>query len=221
MFHVEQSTPYNKFIEIFREGSRKIGWEFSESTLDIFWCYYQELCLWDRAVNLTGLSDEKERIGLLFLDSLHGRLVLEESQFQNIVDLGTGAGFPGIPLQILFPEKRIALVESKAKKAAFLLNVVGKLNLSGSRVIQKRIEDIGKNEHRCEKWDLAMIKGVNISHVFPYLKNILNENGKLMVFRSKNFDQLGSPNEMKLFKEYAYQLPFGFGERMISLFEFI
>lgn len=218
---MEQSTPYNKFIEIFREGSRKIGWEFSESTLDIFWCYYQELCLWDRAVNLTGLSDEKERIGLLFLDSLHGRLVLEESQFQNIVDLGTGAGFPGIPLQILFPEKRIALVESKAKKAAFLLNVVGKLNLSGSRVIQKRIEDIGKNEHRCEKWDLAMIKGVNISHVFPYLKNILNENGKLMVFRSKNFDQLGSPNEMKLFKEYAYQLPFGFGERMISLFEFI
>jgi len=221
VFHVEQFTSNNQFLEFFREGSRKIGWEFSEKTLNMFWCYYQEICQWDRVVNLTSLSDEKERVGLLFLDSLHGRLVLEKGPYQKIVDIGTGAGFPGIPLKILFPDKQIDLVESKAKKAAFLLNIIGKLNLSGSRVIQKRIEDVGENDHHSEKWDLAMIKGVNISHVTPYLRNILNENGKLMVFRSKNFDQLASQNEMKIFKEYGYQLPFGFGDRVISLFEFI
>lgn len=218
---MEQSTSPSHFIDIFREGSRKLGWNFSSVTLDLFVCYYQELCQWDRVVNLTSLREEKERVVLLFLDSLHGRLALEEVSSRKLVDIGTGAGFPGIPLQILFPDKHISLIESKAKKAAFLLTVVGKLNLSGARVIQQRIEDIRSHEQGYQKWEMAMIKGVNISHVVPHLKNILCENGKLMVFRSKNFDESEVPKDMKIYKEYSYELPFGFGKRVLSLLEFI
>lgn len=220
MFHVEQPLP-NKFLDIFCEGSKNLGWSFSGHVLNLFDCYYKELCEWDKVVNLTSLREDKERVGLLFLDSLHGRLVLEGSPDKKIVDIGTGAGFPGIPLQILFPEKRFSLVEAKAKKAIFLVNVIGKLSLSNANVIQKRVEHIvteTKGHH--DKWDMAMIKGVNISHIIPYLRNILSENGKLLVFRSKKHDALKTYHDLIVADEYTYELPFGFGERVISLLQF-
>lgn len=171
-------------------------------------------------MNLTSLKSEREKIVLLFLDSLNAQSFIAESQYKTIVDIGSGAGFPGIPLQILYPEKQMYLVEARAKKAAFLLNVVGKLNLSRTRVMQQRIEDIARNDAFREKWDLAMIKGVNASHVMPYLHNILHKNGKLLVFRSNKSDMSCATHEMRTCKDFFYELPFGFGERTIEMLEF-
>lgn len=188
--------------------------------MELFWSYYEELCHWEKAVNLTGLKNEREKIVLLFLDSLNAQSFIAEKQYQRIVDIGAGAGFPGIPLKIVYPEKEMYLVEARAKKAAFLLNVVGKLNLSGTNVIQQRIEDIAKHGSFNEKCDLAMIKGVNSSHVTPYLNGIIHENGKFLVFRSRKSDVTFTNMNMRKLKEFSYELPFGFGERTIELLEF-
>ncbi|MGD9852024.1 MAG: 16S rRNA (guanine(527)-N(7))-methyltransferase RsmG [Nitrospirales bacterium] len=217
---MEQSNSHRIFLEIFCEGSRKFGWTFSEKVLDLFWCFYRELCLWENVVNLTGLKYEREKIVLLFLDSLNAQSFIAEKACNRIVDIGTGAGFPGIPLQIVYPDKQVYLVEAKAKKVAFLLNVVGKLNLYGTSVIQQRIEDIAKKEAFNEKLDMAMIKGVNVSHITPYLNKILHKDGKLMVFRSENSDVTCANNEMMKCKDFSYELPFGFGKRTIELLEF-
>lgn len=220
MFHVEQSSSHRNFLDIFCEGSRKFGWTFSTNQLDLFWCYYQELCHWEKVVNLTSLKNEREKIVLLFLDSLNAQSIIDDGAYTRIVDIGTGAGFPGIPLQIVYPEKQVYLVEARAKKVAFLLNVVGKLNLSRTMVIQQRIEYIAKNDAFNEKCDMAMIKGVNVSHVTPYLEKIIHEHGKLLVFRSSKSEVPCANTEMRKCKEISYELPFGFGERTIELLEF-
>ncbi len=217
---MEQSSSHNKFLNIFCEGASKLGWTFSENVLNLFWCHYQELCRWEKVVNLTSLKNEREKIALLFLDSLSGQSILDDSPYHRIVDIGTGAGFPGIPLQIMYPEKIFYLMDSRAKKAAFLINVVGKLNISGAKVVQQRIEDIAKLGTFNEKCDLAMLKGVNVSHITPYLNDIIHENGKLLVYRTSKSDITYANNNLRKLSQVSYELPFGYGKRTIELLEF-
>ena len=217
---MEQSPSHNKFFDIFCEGASKLGWAFPENVLKLFWGHYQELCRWEKVVNLTGLKNEKEKIALLFLDSLSGQSILDDSPYYRIVDIGTGAGFPGIPLQIIYPEKIFYLMDSRAKKAAFLINVVGKLNISSAKVVQQRIEDIAKLGTFHEKCDLAMLKGVNVSHITPYLHDIIHENGKLLVYRTSKSDVSYVNNDLRKLSEVSYELPFGYGNRTIELLEF-
>ena len=171
-------------------------------------------------MNLTSLKEVREKIALLFLDSLGGQSILDGSSYERIVDIGTGAGFPGIPLQIMYPEKMFYLLDSRAKKAAFLINVLGKLHISSAKVLQQRIEDIARLGTFHEKCDLAMMKGVNSSQVAPYLKDIIHENGQVLIFRTSRTEVPHSDNGLLRIKEFSYELPFGHGKRMIELLQF-
>ena len=217
---MEQSNSHKKFLDIFCEGANNLGWTFSENALNLFWCHYQELCRWENVLNLTSLREVKEKIALLFLDSLSGQLILDGSSYERIVDIGTGAGFPGIPLQIMYPEKMFYLLDSRAKKAAVLINVLGKLHISSAKVFQQRIEDIARLGTFHEKCDLAMMKGVNVSQVAPYLKDIIHENGQVLIYRTSSTEIPHSDYGLLRIKEFSYELPFGHGKRMIELLQF-
>jgi 16S rRNA (guanine527-N7)-methyltransferase len=219
MFHVEQKETQSHFLDGFVLGALKLGFTFSSETLEKFKIYYEELCRWDRSINLTGLRTDKERTVLLFLDSLAGCWALSGCPEGVIVDIGTGGGFPGIPLKLALPSLHVLLMEPRSNKTAFLHNVIGKLELTGISVIQSRVENAFSMGTEEEKGDVAFCKGVNIEHIWPFLNHIIKKNGKLVVFRAKNIDNHHRFSHMKVIRELSYELPYGYGSRVLSVLQ--
>ncbi|MDT3776235.1 16S rRNA (guanine(527)-N(7))-methyltransferase RsmG [Nitrospira sp. MA-1] len=217
---MEQSDQSFNFIDHFNRGAQKLGLSFTEATLGKFGLYYDELCRWDRSINLTGLRTDRERTILLFVDSLAGHLALGNKADAKIVDIGTGGGFPGIPLKLALPALDVLLMEPRSNKTAFLHYIIGKLELPKTSVLQVRLEDFDSMVVDDEKCDFAICKGVNVDHILPYLKHILKKTGKLVVFRSKSIDNNSRLDGMEVFEEFSYELPFEYGSRVLSILKF-
>jgi 16S rRNA (guanine527-N7)-methyltransferase len=217
MFHVEHEENTDKFLEFFVEGAKKLGFSFQENILEKFHLYYKELCVWNRSVNLTGLQTEQEQAVLLFADSLAGSLLFAENTSLSLIDIGTGGGFPGIPLKLAFPSLRVTLMEPRANKTAFLHTVIGKLELTGISVLQKRLEACRSFRNEEDKWDIAISKAVSLEVILPHVKNILKKDGKLVVFRSSNIDNRDNLRGLTIDREIAYELPYDFGTRVLSV----
>lgn len=212
---MEHHESTDKFLEFFVESARHLGFSFEDNILEKFGLYYKELSFWNKSVNLTGLQTEKEQAVLLFADSLAGNLGLPENKKVSIVDIGTGGGFPGIPLKLAFPNLEVTLMEPRSNKTAFLHTVIGKLQLANVSVIQKRLEDCRSFVKEEDKWDVAISKAVSLELILPYVENILKKDGKLVVFRSSNIDNHMNLQGMTVDREIPYELPYGFGERVL------
>ncbi len=214
---MEHEENTDQFLEFFVEGAKNLGFSFDESILEKFQLYYKELSFWNRSVNLTGLHTEQEQAVLLFADSLAGALAFPEHSSLSIVDIGTGGGFPGIPLKLAFPSLKVTLMEPRGNKTAFLHTVIGKLELTGISVLQKRLEARRSFIHEEDKWDIAISKAVSLEAIVPHVKNILKKDGKLVVFRSSNIDNPSNLKGMTIDQEIPYELPYEFGTRVLSV----
>jgi 16S rRNA (guanine527-N7)-methyltransferase len=127
-----------KEIQLLRSKALDYGIELSESHLNLFQIYLDELWDWNRRMNLTGLSTREKVAIELFLDSLiPAPFLLEKGR---VLDVGSGAGFPGIPLKIIKPQLKVQLLEANSKKVSFLKQVIRLLNLKEIEVINGRIE---------------------------------------------------------------------------------
>ena len=218
MEHQENS---DEFLGFFVEGAKKLGFSFKEDILENFNLYYKELCFWNRSVNLTGLQTVKEQAVLLFADSLAGSLAFSENTSPSIIDIGTGAGFPGLPLKLAFPSLRTTLMEPRANKIAFLHTVIGKIDLTGISVLQKRLEACRSFINEEDKWDIAISKAVSLEAILPHVKNILKNDGRLVVFRSTNIENLEKLQGLTIEKEIPYELPYEFGKRVLSVLKHV
>jgi len=151
-------------METLIEGAAKLGLSVSSAQAKRFELYYQELIDWNKKTNLTAITDYSEVQLKHFLDSLTVTLALPEEGMErtdfNIIDVGTGAGFPGIPLKILFPQPRLVLLESTAKKATFLQHVIRKLELENVEVLNSRAEDAAHLSLYREQFALALSRAV-------------------------------------------------------------
>jgi len=213
---VEHQAQADQFLENFIGGAKELGFSFQENILKQFCLYYEVLSLWNRSVNLTGLKTEQEQAVLLFADSLAGSFAFPENQSVSMVDIGTGAGFPGIPLKLAFPSLGVTLMEPRGNKVAFLHTAIGKLGLTGISVLQKRLEEC-RSILEEDKWDVAVSKAVSLGQILPHVRNILKEDGRLVVFRSTNLENSEKLPGMAIEKEIHYELPFGFGVRVLSV----
>ena len=218
---MEHQENTDKFLEFFVEGAQKLGFSFQNDILEKFCLYYKELSFWNRSVNLTGLQTEKDLAVLLFADSLAGNFALPENKAVSIVDIGTGGGFPGIPLKLAFPNLEVALMEPRRNKTAFLHTVIGKLEIANISVIQERLEDCRSFVKEENKWDVAISKAVSLDLILPYVKNILKKDGKLVVFRSLNIDNHMNLQGMAIDREIPYELPYGFGKRLLLVLKML
>jgi 16S rRNA (guanine527-N7)-methyltransferase len=122
------------------EGAGNLGLSIPPGQADQLMVYLDLLKRWNRRMNLTALTDDSAIIEKHFLDSLMGGAEMGSGGPVRLIDIGTGAGFPSLPLRILSPWISVTLVESSRKKAAFLLNLCGVLGLQGVRVLPERIE---------------------------------------------------------------------------------
>ena len=159
---MEHQENTDKFLEFFVEGAQNLGFSFQENILEKFSLYYQELSFWNRSVNLTGLQTEKEQAVLLFADSLAGSLAFSENQPFAIIDIGTGGGFPGIPLKLAFSFFASHINGATGNKTAFLHTVIGKLELTGISVLQQRLEACRSFINEEDKFDIAISKAVSL-----------------------------------------------------------
>ena len=132
-------------FSLIKKESEKIGVDLSDETIHQFETYIHELMKWNQKINLTGHKDENYIIANLFIDSLAFHKGLKEKTSGSILDIGSGAGFPGLPVKISEPGLSVCLVEPNLKKVSFLHHVIGTLNLKNVGVEPERIEDLNKS----------------------------------------------------------------------------
>ena len=144
----------------FIKKCEKIGISLSEKQISQFMTYYDLLVEWNSFMNLTAITEFNEVIDKHFIDSL---AICEYVDFKNgdsLIDIGTGAGFPGIPLKIVFPELRITLLDSLNKRIKFLDTVIESLGLENVETIHGRAEDFAKQQSYREKYDFVISRAV-------------------------------------------------------------
>ncbi len=133
-------------MKVLANGACKLGIELDDERQKLFELYYQELLDWNKRINLTTIIDYETVQLKHFLDSLTVILVLTKEELTapglTIVDIGTGAGFPGIPLKIVLPQIKLALIDSTAKKTTFIRHLVKKMKLLDVNVITGRAEEV-------------------------------------------------------------------------------
>ena len=142
-------------------GAQKLGLELTSGQLEQFHIYYEELVDWNKRVNLTAITDYEEVQIKHFLDSLTVTLAWQPSKtVPRLIDVGTGAGIPGLPLKILFPRIKLVLLEATAKKAVFLHYLHQKLKLDNVEIVVGRAEEVAHLAQYREKFDTVLSRGV-------------------------------------------------------------
>ncbi len=149
----------SKALEILERGLSSLGISPTHEHLRLFSLYLAELKKWNRACNLTSVRDDAAIVVTHFLDSLLYLGPLPAGFFRA-ADVGSGAGFPGIPIKIARPEAEIYLIEPSGKKCVFLRHLVAQMRMEAVRVIEKRIEDVSVPEDAGERVDAAMTRAL-------------------------------------------------------------
>lgn len=148
--------------------------------------YAQELQDWNQHYSLTAIRDlEKVRVKH-FLDSLSAHLVMRNTRVERVIDVGTGAGFPGIPIKILCPQIHLTLVESVEKKVRFCEHIVKKLSLANVEVIRDRAEILGKQTAHREQYDWAVARAVaQMPILMEYLLPFVRVGGRVLAMKGE------------------------------------
>lgn len=150
-------------MEKLEAGAIKLGFHLTSRQLEQFHIYYQELIDWNRRMNLTAITDYEEVQIKHFLDSLTVTLAWQQpigSMDFRLIDVGTGAGLPGIPLKILLPNIRLVLLDSTAKKAVFLHHLKQKLGLDDVEIVVGRAEEVAHKTQYRERFDVVLSRAV-------------------------------------------------------------
>ena len=171
----------------------EINIEINENKIDMFYLYMQELLEWNKKINLTAIEDENEIILKHFIDSLTVQKYIKNAQ--NIIDIGTGAGFPGIPLAIVNEKSIIVLLDSLNKRINFLNNVIQKLELSNVKAIHGRAEDLAKIVQHREKYDIVISRAVAPFNVLlEYMLPFNKVNSYTIAMKGSNIEEVDISN---------------------------
>lgn len=162
----------------------------SKKQLDQFLLYFELLTEWNRVMNLTAITEYDEVISKHFVDSLSLIKAYDLSKAIHIIDVGTGAGFPGMPLKIAFPHLQITLLDSLNKRINFLNCVIETLGLTGIQAVHGRAEDFAKPSHFREKYDLCVSRAVaNMTTLSEYCLPFVKVGGQFISYKSEKLTE--------------------------------
>lgn len=181
----------------FNEELKKLNITLSAYQLDKLEKFYKLLVEWNNKINLTRIIEEKEVYLKHFYDSLTIAKVIDLNKVETLCDVGTGAGFPGIVLKIVYPNLKITLVDSLQKRVNYLNEVIKELDLKDIKAIHIRAEDYQ------EKFDVVTSRAVaNIEKLTTYTMHLLNKDGVLIALKGNIDEELTEEVKNKLLKKY-------------------
>lgn len=176
-------------FERFETGLNDLGIQLNDLQKQQFITYYELLIQWNELMNLTAITEFTQVLEKHFLDSLSIVQLLTPNQ-ENILDMGTGAGFPGIPIKIAFPHIKITLLDSLNKRINFLNEVIGQLGLNNTEAIHGRSEDLGQKKEYREIYDICVSRAVaKLSSLSEYCLPFVRIGGCFIPYKSGNIQE--------------------------------
>ena len=179
----------NKF-HILTEGCAAFGIHLNDQQIEQFEIYYEFLVEWNKVMNLTGITVFDEVMLKHFVDSAAIARAINMKEVNTLIDVGTGAGFPGLPLKIIYPHLKVVLLDSLNKRIHFLNEVVDKLALVDVETIHGRAEDAAKKTEYRESFDVAVSRAVaNLSSLSEYCIPFVKKCGYFIPYKSGNVEE--------------------------------
>lgn len=177
----------NEFKKIIIEKGKKISVDLTEKQAEMYFNYMNILVEWNEKINLTSITEPNEIILKHFIDSL---TVYKHINKMSIIDVGTGAGFPGIPLKIVNKDIKITLLDSLNKRINFLNEVIEKLELENIEAIHGRVEEVARNKVYRECFDIAVSRAVApLNVLLEYMIPLIKVGGKCVCMKGSNAEE--------------------------------
>lgn len=213
---------YN-FKSVLFEGAREMGFGLNEEQADTFVRYKDLLLAWNEKVNLTAIVDEQQVAVKHFLDSLAILGKINVKVHQRMLDVGTGAGFPGIPVKVCCPWINVVLLDSLKKRVLFLEDVIRQLDLGGITAAHGRAEEKGRDKDFRETFDLVTARAVaKLAILAEYCLPFLKPGGLFVAYKGPEIDEEldGSDKALEILSGtvdavYKVNLPFDGGDRSL------
>lgn len=178
------------FINQMKEESLKINIELSSVQLEQFYIYYENLIETNKVMNLTSITEQGDVIRKHFMDSLALVNYIDFSSVQSVIDIGTGAGFPGIPLAIYLPEVQFTLLDSLNKRIIFIQNVIEKMGIKNVIAIHGRAEEYARQEEYREKYHFAVSRAVaNLATLSEYCIPFVEVGGSFISYKAGDIEE--------------------------------
>ena len=197
---------------------RELGLTIGDSQAEQFVRYLAHLIEWNEVINLTAIIDPKEVIIKHFVDSLVALVATSFPQNSMVLDVGSGGGFPGIPLKIVRSDLRLTLVEPVQKKCSFLNSVIGLLKLHDVSTFDGTIEQYAKRPIS-RVIDTVVVRALKFEEIKKHLSAFLISKGKVVLYRTSAIEKQEMGKEFHLISETALMLPQGFGKRVVTVIE--
>lgn len=184
--------------EILIEACKKMNVDLTENMLEQFMIYKDMLLDWNEKINLTSITDEKEVMLKHFADCISLVSYCDFSSGKKVIDVGTGAGFPGVPVKIVAPEIEVTLLDSLNKRINFLEELIEELQLSNVECVHSRAEDGGKNPDYREQFDYCVARAVaNLEVLAEYTLPFVKVGGKLIALKARDAEnEINEAREM-------------------------
>ncbi len=169
-------------------------------------------------MNLTAILNDHEIVVKHFVDSMAGLKALELREDVELLDIGAGAGFPSIPLKLIWPSLSIELLEPSKKKTSFLRYLIGSIGITGATVVTSKLESYVEQGHSQRLFDYIVVRAFKVNSFGKSLGRLLKQGGKVVLFRATRVEEDFSLDSLALVREVEYELPSGYGHRTLSVF---
>jgi 16S rRNA (guanine527-N7)-methyltransferase len=197
---------------------RELGLTIGAGQAEQFMRYLAHLMEWNKTINLTAIIDPKEIIIKHFVDSLAALVATSFPKNGVVLDVGSGGGFPGLPLKIVRSDMRLVLIEPVRKKCSFLNSVIGLLKLQDVSTFDGTIEQYAKRPIR-HAIDMVVVRALKYGEIRKHILALLTSKGKIVLYRTEAIKKQEIGEEFHLVSETALILPQGSGNRVITVME--